>query len=130
MWFTLASYNADLGHVYDAQDLAEEKGWDHKVWFNSVEKAMLLLSQEKYYKKARYGYARGHEPYDYVRKIAARFRTYVSLLEAFKRQQQVGSLTCAALPSWVTGQLEGLAHITECRESHTRGLVQVRVPAP
>lgn len=86
MWFTLASYNAGLGHVYDAQDLAEEKGWDRRVWFDNVDKAMLLLSEKKYYEKARYGYARGQEPYDYVRKIQARFRTYVALLEDYKRR--------------------------------------------
>ena len=86
MWFTLASYNAGLGHVYDAQDLAEEKGWDRRVWFDNVEKAMLLLSEKKYYEKARYGYARGQEPYDYVRKIQARYRTYVALLEDYKRR--------------------------------------------
>ncbi len=125
MWFTLASYNAGLGHVYDAQDLAEEKGWERKEWFNNVEKAMLLLSQEKYYKKARYGYARGREPYDYVRKIAARFRTYAALLEAFERQQQVGALSCTALPLWLTTHLGGLAHIAECREPKGEGVAQV-----
>ena len=88
MWFTLASYNAGLGHVYDAQDLAEEKGWDRRVWFDNVENAMLLLSEKKYYEKARYGYARGQEPYDYVRKIQARYRTYVALLEDYERRQQ------------------------------------------
>lgn len=88
MWFTLASYNAGLGHVYDAQDLAEEKGWDRRVWFDNVENAMLLLSEKKYYEKARYGYARGKEPFDYVRKIQARFRTYVALLEDYERRQE------------------------------------------
>ena len=100
MWFTLASYNAGLGHVYDAQDLAEQKGWDRKVWFNNVEKAMLLLSEKKYYSKARYGYARGREPYDYVRKISQRFRTYAALLEAYQRQQEVGAINCAIASAW------------------------------
>ncbi len=98
MWFTLASYNAGLGHVYDAQDLAEEKGWDRKVWFGNVENAMLLLSQKKYYRKARYGYARGREPYDYVRKIEARFRTYVALLDAHKQQSDDVTLAFLTLP--------------------------------
>ena len=105
MWFTLASYNAGLGHVYDAQDLAEEKGWDRNVWFGNVENAMVLLSEREYYEKARYGYARGREPYDYVRKIAARYRTYVALLEAFQRQQDVGAVTCKAMPNWLVEQL-------------------------
>ncbi|MBB3063711.1 transporter substrate-binding domain-containing protein [Microbulbifer rhizosphaerae] len=85
MWFTLAAYSAGPGHVYDAKDLAEEMGWDRKVWFGNVEKAMLLLSQRKYYKKARYGYARGREPVDYVRRIEARFHIYAALLDAHRR---------------------------------------------
>nr|WP_010131996.1 transporter substrate-binding domain-containing protein [Microbulbifer agarilyticus] len=100
MWFTLASYNAGLGHVYDAQDLAEEKGWDRNIWFDNVENAMLLLSEKKYYSKARYGYARGREPYDYVRKISQRFRTYASLLEAYQRQQDIGALHCIVATAW------------------------------
>ncbi|MBX2859567.1 MAG: hypothetical protein KTR17_12980 [Cellvibrionaceae bacterium] len=28
-----------------------------------------LLSEERYYKKLRYGYARGHEPVQYVNRI-------------------------------------------------------------
>ncbi|WP_226703416.1 transporter substrate-binding domain-containing protein [Microbulbifer elongatus] len=91
MWFTLASYNAGLGHVYDAQNLAEKKGWDRNVWFENVERAMLLLSDPNYYKKAQYGYARGQEPVDYVRKIEARFRSFVSLLEAQDPKKDSGS---------------------------------------
>lgn len=102
LWFTLASYNAGLGHVYDAQDLAEEKGWNRKLWFNNVEDAMLLLAQPSYYKKARYGYARGREPYDYVRKISARYRAYAALLDTYRKQQEAASaLTCTCLPVWL-----------------------------
>ncbi|MCW8125133.1 transporter substrate-binding domain-containing protein [Microbulbifer halophilus] len=101
VWFTLAAYNAGLGHVYDAQDLAEEKGWDRRVWFDNVEKAMLLLSERRYYKNARYGYARGREPYNYVRKIEARFRTYTALLEAYQRKQTSTNPTCNAIPTWL-----------------------------
>ncbi|GAA5524173.1 membrane-bound lytic murein transglycosylase F [Microbulbifer aestuariivivens] len=114
MWFTLASYNAGLGHVYDAQDLAEEKGWDRNVWFGNVENAMLLLSEKKYYSKARYGYARGREPYEYVRKISQRFRTYAALLEAYQRQQEVGQITCPGLPSWLR------EHLTSCQPAATQ----------
>ncbi|WP_346838923.1 transporter substrate-binding domain-containing protein [Microbulbifer sp. SAOS-129_SWC] len=113
MWFTLASYNAGLGHVYDAQKLAEEKGWDPRVWFGNVDKAMLLLSEKKYYSKARYGYARGREPYDYVRKIEARFRTYVALLEAYQRQQQT-TLRPPLAPSALSFSLRSASTAT-CR---------------
>ncbi len=76
IWFTLASYNAGAGHVRDAIRLAKQQGWDEDVWFNNVEKAMLLLSQRKYAAKARYGYVRGQEPVNYVRAIKRRFETY------------------------------------------------------
>ena len=76
IWFTLASYNAGAGHVRDAVYLAKQKGWDSQMWFGNVEKAMLLLSQKKYYRKARHGYARGSEPVNYVRNIKRRYDTF------------------------------------------------------
>ncbi len=81
IWFTLASYNAGAGHVRDAIRLAKQKGWKENVWFNNVEKAMLLLSQRKYAAKARYGYVRGQEPVNYVRAIKRRFETYEHVVE-------------------------------------------------
>lgn len=78
IWFTLASYNAGAGHVRDAMRLARQKGWHDDIWFENVEKAMLLLSQPKYAAKARYGYVRGQEPVTYVREIKRRYDTYVS----------------------------------------------------
>jgi len=79
MWFTLASYNAGAGHVRDAIRLARQKGWQDNIWFNHVEKAMLLLSQPKYAAKARYGYVRGQEPVTYVREIKRRYDTYLNI---------------------------------------------------
>lgn len=76
IWFTLASYNAGAGHVADAIRLARKKGWRDDVWFNNVEKAMLLLSNKKYASKARYGYVRGKEPVNYVRSIKQRYEIY------------------------------------------------------
>ncbi len=76
LWFTLACYNAGTGHVRDAMRLAKQKGWRDDIWFDNVEKAMLLLSQRKYAAKARYGYVRGKEPVNYVRAIKQRYETY------------------------------------------------------
>jgi membrane-bound lytic murein transglycosylase F len=80
-WFTLAAYNAGLGHVFDARELAEEKGWDPNRWSDNVEKAMLLLSNRKYNQKATYGFVRGIEPVSYVRDIRRFYAAYVQLLE-------------------------------------------------
>ena len=80
-WFTLASYNAGLGHVIDARRLAKKKGWNPNLWFGNVEQAMLLLAQPKYSKQARHGYVRGSEPVNYVRNIRARYNAYLRTTE-------------------------------------------------
>jgi membrane-bound lytic murein transglycosylase F len=85
-WFALAAYNAGIGHVRDARRLARQLGLDPNQWFDNVEKAMLLLSNSRYAKKAKYGYVRGQEPVDYVRRIKDRYLAYVSL-----QQEQVAS---------------------------------------
>jgi membrane-bound lytic murein transglycosylase F len=82
MWFTLASYNAGYGHVRDARRLAAQKGWDRDRWFGNVERAMLLLSNPKYYRKAAHGFVRGTEPVAYVQQISDRYRAYVRVMEA------------------------------------------------
>jgi membrane-bound lytic murein transglycosylase F len=81
MWFSLASYNAGLGHVMDARRLAAQKGWDPDRWFDNVERAMLLLSQKKYYTQARHGYVRGSEPVAYLDRISSLYKAYVRFTE-------------------------------------------------
>jgi membrane-bound lytic murein transglycosylase F len=80
-WFALAAYNAGVGHVRDARQLAREKGWDPDKWFDNVEKTMLLLSNKRYSKVAKHGYVRGHEPVNYVRQIHDRYLAYLKLKE-------------------------------------------------
>jgi len=75
-WFTLAAYNAGLGHLKDARELARRQGLDPDRWFGNVERAMLLLSKPKFAKQARYGFCRGSEPVSYVRSIRERWRAY------------------------------------------------------
>ncbi|MDH5392106.1 MAG: transporter substrate-binding domain-containing protein [Gammaproteobacteria bacterium] len=80
MWFTLAAYNAGIGHVRDARHLARRMGWNANRWFNNVERAMLLLRLKKYYRKARFGFVRGREPVKYVRNIKQHYEAYNKLL--------------------------------------------------
>ncbi len=75
--FTLASYNAGRGHVFDARRLARRLGLDPARWEDNVEKAILLLERREYYEGARFGYCRGSECTRYVREIDRRYRTYV-----------------------------------------------------
>lgn len=80
--FALASYNVGYGHLLDARRLAREKGWDANRWFGHVERAMRLLSQPAYYKRARYGFCRGNQPVHYVENIQSFYDAYVEILSA------------------------------------------------
>lgn len=75
-WFSLAAYNAGWGHVWDARELASQFGLDRDRWFGHVERAMLALSNPKYYRSARYGYVQGSQPVDYVHAIRTRYEAY------------------------------------------------------
>ena len=79
LWFSLASYNAGVGHVHDARRLAKQMGLDPDKWFANTESAMLMLSQKEFSSKARYGFVNGQEPVNYVREIKQRFEAYVGL---------------------------------------------------
>ena len=76
--FVLASYNAGIGHIYDAMALAEKYGHDKYRWFDNVEKYVLLKSHPEYYNDSicRNGYFRGEETYNFVREIRTRHNLY------------------------------------------------------
>jgi membrane-bound lytic murein transglycosylase F len=67
-YFSLAAYNSGLGHVFDAQKLAEKINLDPYKW-NSLTKTLPLLQYYRYYKNTKHGYCRGTEPVNYVRQI-------------------------------------------------------------
>jgi len=68
MKFALAAYNVGLGHIEDAQKLTIKMGLNQNVW-TDLKKALPLLSQKRYYKALKHGYARGREPVKYVDSI-------------------------------------------------------------
>ncbi|VAW52131.1 Membrane-bound lytic murein transglycosylase F (EC 4.2.2.n1) [hydrothermal vent metagenome] len=74
-WLALAAYNVGRGHFRDAQSLARKLNKNPDHWAD-MKDVLPLLSQKKYYKKLRYGYARGNEPVRYVMRI----RSYNELL--------------------------------------------------
>lgn len=78
MKLTLASYNCGLGHVLDAQRLAEANNLDPEVWNDHVEDMLLELRFPKHYNKdfIKYGYVRGSEPVAYVDQIIERYDHY------------------------------------------------------
>lgn len=74
-WMALAAYNIGLGHLEDARVLTQKNGGNPDKW-SDVRKTLPLLTQKEWYKKTRYGYARGHEPVLYVKNV----RNYYDLL--------------------------------------------------
>lgn len=76
--FAMASYNCGYGHIKDAQNLATKHGKDSLVWDDGVDFYVLNLSKPKYYNDpvVTYGYARGYEPYEYVKDIFERYKNY------------------------------------------------------
>ncbi len=66
--FALAAYNIGMGHVRDARKLAKKFGLNENIW-SDLKITLPLLSQKRYYRTVRYGYARGSEPVRYVEAI-------------------------------------------------------------
>jgi membrane-bound lytic murein transglycosylase F len=66
--FALAAYNIGTGHIADARVLAEKLGLDKSLW-SDLKKVLPLLARKRYYRKLKYGYARGSEPVKYVESI-------------------------------------------------------------
>lgn len=67
-WFALAAYNVGYGHLQDARILTRKRGKDANSWVH-VKQTLPLLTEPAWYKKTRYGYARGYEPVHYVQQI-------------------------------------------------------------
>lgn len=74
-WMALAAYNVGFGHLEDARVLTQTLGGNPDQW-SDVRESLPLLTQKEWYKKTKFGYARGHEPVLYVRNI----RNYYDLL--------------------------------------------------
>jgi len=76
-WYALAAYNVGLGHLHDARALAGNLDLNPDSWLD-LKGVLPLLSQKKYYRESKYGYARGTEAVTYVRQI----RNYQNILRA------------------------------------------------
>ncbi|MCK5335226.1 MAG: membrane-bound lytic murein transglycosylase MltF [Gammaproteobacteria bacterium] len=74
-WMALASYNVGYYHLDDARKITKKQGKDPNKWID-VKASLPLLAKRRWYKKTKYGYARGWEPVKYVENI----RSYYDLL--------------------------------------------------
>ncbi len=75
-YLALAAYNIGRAHMHDAQTLARQLGKDPSRW-QDMEEVLPLLSDPKYHKNLKYGYAHGMEPVSYVQRI----RNYQNIIE-------------------------------------------------
>ena len=82
LWFTLAAYNIGLGHVEDARNITKLQGDNPNNW-TDVKKHLPKLSQKKWYKKTKHGYARGHESIEFVRRV----KRYYDILYLYKKNK-------------------------------------------
>ena len=75
--FVLAAYNGGHFHIRDAMALAQKHGRNPRRW-GDVEAFVLGLARPEYYNDpvVKYGYMRGTETADYVRKIHERWNGY------------------------------------------------------
>lgn len=86
-WFALAAYNVGSGHLDDARMLAKREGLNPNKWLD-VKKILPRLSQKQWYRKTRYGYARGGEPVHFV----ANIRRYYDILTWVTQPQLEGQV--------------------------------------
>ncbi|MFC1701945.1 membrane-bound lytic murein transglycosylase MltF [Pseudomonadota bacterium] len=77
-WMALAAYNMGMGHLHDVRKLTQIQGGNPDRW-QDVNERLPLLSQEKWYRQTRYGYARGYEARQYVENIRSYFDILVWL---------------------------------------------------
>jgi membrane-bound lytic murein transglycosylase F len=100
-WLALAAYNVGFGHLEDARVLAQTQGKDPDSW-EDVKQYLPWLAQERWYRQARRGYARGWEPVRFVDQV----RGFLAVLEWYGDGQATGALLP---PSLIPPQSEKVA---------------------
>ncbi|GAF93909.1 unnamed protein product, partial [marine sediment metagenome] len=69
-----------LGHVFDARELAREKGLDRDKW-EDVSTVLPKLTGYSYYSRTKYGFCRGQDAVDYANKVMYRTSVYKSMAD-------------------------------------------------
>jgi membrane-bound lytic murein transglycosylase F len=67
-WLALAAYNVGFGHLEDARIITQARGLNPDSW-PDVRQELPLLAQERWYMRAKRGYARGWEPVQFVDRV-------------------------------------------------------------
>ncbi|MCH5318507.1 MAG: transporter substrate-binding domain-containing protein [Paramuribaculum sp.] len=81
--FIVAAYNSGAAHILDAIALAGKYGYDPTVWDGNVELALMLKANPEYYNDpvCKYGYFRGNQTFEYVRKVFAFYQRAISKIK-------------------------------------------------
>ena len=88
MFLALAAYNVGIGHIKDAQLLAERLGKNSSQW-DDLKDVLPLLAKKKYYQNLPHRYARGWEPVQYVKRIRAFRKILDQIVTQQEKSQQV-----------------------------------------
>lgn len=78
----LAAYNMGMGHVRDAQRLADRFGYDPLRWDGAMEVMVALLEEPQVAADTRHGFAQGRSVVGYVERILNRYASYRRTLPA------------------------------------------------
>ncbi len=81
-WLALAAYNIGFYHLEDARKITQDQGGNPNLW-QDIRERLPLLTKRQFYKKTRFGYARGHEAVGYVNNI----RNFYNVIE-WKEQER------------------------------------------
>jgi membrane-bound lytic murein transglycosylase F len=100
-WLALAAYNAGFGHLEDARIIAQTRGLNPDSW-TDVRQELPLLAQERWYTRAKRGYARGWEPVQFVDRV----KSYLTLLEWQAAQSAPAGPAVVAAPAGTAGTLK------------------------
>ena len=93
-WFTLAAYNVGFGHLEDARIITQALGKSPDSWAE-VRERLPLLAQERWYMRAKRGYARGWEPVQFVDRI----QRFLRLLEWQPGESSAGAAAAGGGPA-------------------------------
>jgi membrane-bound lytic murein transglycosylase F len=98
-WLTVAAYNVGFGHLEDARIIAQARGKNPDSWVD-VRDCLPLLAQERWFLKAKRGYARGWEPVQFVDRV----QRYLTLLEWQPGEAMANESTVVDMtPPWAHG---------------------------
>lgn len=78
VYFTLAGYNAGLGHIYDAITLADSLGYNPTKWYGNVEECLRKKADPEYYNLPylRLGRYNGNGAVRYVQEVLDYFEVF------------------------------------------------------